>query len=91
MSRGTRERHHRAPAAALATGRMARPRRLLALLAVAATPATAPTPNPVAPRRWRARRTSTESGPEEPFALSEGHLPFPATSSSRSLIQSLGP
>ena len=62
MSRGTRERHHRAPAAALATGRMARLRRLLALLAVAATPATAPTPNPVASRRWRARRTSTASG-----------------------------
>ena len=62
MSRGTRERHHRAPAAALATGRMARLRRLLALLAVAATPATAPTPNPVASRRWRARRASTASG-----------------------------
>ena len=48
---------------------MARLRRLLALLAVAATPATALTPNPVASRRWRARRTSTESGPEEPFGL----------------------
>ena len=43
MSRGTRERHHRAPAAALATGRMARLRRLLALLAVAATPVMATT------------------------------------------------